>query len=268
MFRIHLVLIVALASFAGSGPVAAQSQPVQVRLATGTFMYDQDESLLEVYISLGAKSLAYLPTEDGSYLAKVPIRIRVQSASASAPNAPRPEPIRNELLDLNFQVGNPAGLAEGQVFVEQVRMAVPAGEYEVIATLYGPEGGDWQEFEVVSDVTVPAYATAPETSISDIQLASSIQRADSTSARFVKNGIEIVPNPDGFYGGELRNVPFYAEVYRPNGGSNPYTLLSYVAETNQPNPLPGTQRRRTRDQSPGDGQNRAGRRIRRRHLRA
>jgi GWxTD domain-containing protein len=231
----------------------AQSQPVQVRLATGTFLYDEDRSLLEVYVSFGARSLTYQPSADStSFVAHVPVRLRVQAPAPVVEGNERPAPVVDEALDFRFAVDDPSRLGEGQVFVEQVRLALAPGEYEVVATLSAPEGASWSAFEIVSDVAVPAYGQGADAAISAIQLATRIEPAESREVAFAKSGLQVIPNPDAFYGGALASVPFYAEVYRAAASGAPYTLLAYLSETNQPVPVASTQRRLERTARPVD----------------
>ena len=135
--------------------------------------------------------------------------------------------------------------------MEQVRLTVPPGEYEAVATIQGGPGSDFGQFQIVSDVTVPAYAAGDETRLSSLQLASDVARATDTTDPFVKSGLRLVPNPDAFYGADRPVVPVYLEVYHPPGDST-YTLLTFLTESAAATALPGTEQRQRRTVRPVD----------------
>ncbi len=222
----------------------AQVIPVQVKLDTGTFLYDGSESLLEVYLSFEAQSLPFESAGDGAYSSALPLKLALLPIASSAPDGAERSPVYEQVVEYRFQVPDTSSLAPGQVFIEQIRTTVAPGDYELAVTMQLPGDDGPQEFGLVRDVVVPAYATDP--AVSSIQVATSITQASEPGASFVKSGLVVRPNPDTFYGQSLASVPYYAEVYNPGVEGTPYTLLVFLSETNQPNPLPGKQVRTER----------------------
>lgn len=230
--------------------VRSQDIPVQVKLDTGTFLYDGSESLLEVYLSFEAKSLPYRAAGDGAFSSALPLTLSLRPIASSAPAGAERTPVYEQDVEYRFQVPDTTSLAAGQVFVEQLRTTVAPGDYELAVTIQVPGDEGPSEFGLVRDVVVPAYATDP--ALSSIQVATSITRASDPAESFVKSGLVVRPNPDTFYGQALSSVPYYVEVYNPATEGTTYTLLTFLSETNQPNPLPGKQSRTERTARPVD----------------
>lgn len=228
----------------------AQEIPVQVKLDTGTFLYDGSESLLEVYLSFEARSLPYQSAGDGAFSAALPMSLALRPIASSAPEGAERTPVYEQDVEYRFQVPDTTSLAAGQVFVEQIRTTVPPGDYELEVTMQVPSDDGPREFGLVRDVIVPSYGSEP--AVSSIQVATSIARASDPGDSFVKSGLSVRPNPDTFYGQELASVPYYVEVYNPGDEGGDYTLLVFLTEANQPNPLPGKQARSQRTVRPVD----------------
>ncbi len=240
----------ALAFLLAAPLAAAQSLPVQVRMSTGTFLYDEAQSLVEVYLSVGAASLSYAPAE-GSFAADLAVDISLQPASASAPAGASGAAVAAERIERRYIVADTSALTDGQVFVEQVRLAVPPGEYEVVATVSGGGARPFRAFEARADVSVPAYADGSAPRLSSLQLASAVTRTDDAADPYFKNGLRLVPNPDAFYGQGRPVLSAYAEIYRPPGDGR-YTLLTYLTEGGGTVALPGTEARQDRAVRPVD----------------
>lgn len=230
----------------------AQSIPIQVRMSTATYLYDAEQSLVEVSLSIGAPTLTYRPSDTGGFAADLVLEISIRPISSSAPTGATVEPVFQQRYERRFVVADTTALQDGQVFVEQMRAAVAPGEYEAVASVIGGPSDDWGEISVVSDVTVPGYGMGDSPALSSIEFASSIAPArGDTSDPFVKSGVRVVPNPEAFYGGPSVTAPYYVEVYNPPAGDT-YTLLSYLAASGSVAPIAGTEQRRERTSRPVD----------------
>ena len=231
--------------FLAAPPVQAQAD---IKVDVATFRYDATQTLLEAYVSVGAASLAYQAGGDG-YQSDVPMRLELLPVAAGAPDGAATQPVMSRQIDLRFVVPDTSALQTGQVFVEQVRAAVPPGEYTLRLVATG--GADQPEVRLDRDVEVPDYQVPAEATMSDLQVASRIERATEAGDPFVKSGLLIQPNPDAFYGGERSAVPYYLEVYQGDTGGT-YTFLTYLAASDAPSPLPGTETRIARPVVPVD----------------
>jgi len=244
-------VLAVLAAVLAAPLAAAQSLPVQVRMSTGTFLYDEAQSLVEVYLSVGAASLAYAAA-DGGFAADLAVDISLRpAASGAAPGEASETVVASDRFERRYVVADTSVLTAGQVFVEQVRLAVSPGEYEVVAAISGGGARPFRAFEARADVAVPAYAEGASPRLSSLQLASEVTRSTDDSDPYFKNGLRLVPNPDAFYGEGRPTVVAYAEIYRPPGDGR-YTLLTYLTEGGGTVALPGTESRLERAVRPVD----------------
>ena len=244
-------ICLALAAFIGLAVTAsAQPIPIQVKVDTGTFMYDGSESLLEIYLSFGAQSLQYDQAGDGAFASSLPVELSLLPVASSAPEGTAREAVYQQAVEYRFQVPDTTSLMAGQVFVEQIRATVPPGDYQLAVDLMVGSSDGPQSIRLTRDVVVPRYAADP--AVSSIQVATAISQATDAGESFVKSGLVVRPNPDTFYGQALASIPYYAEVYSPAGDGDTYTLLTFLTEANQPNPLSGKQTRTQRTARPVD----------------
>ena len=221
-------------------PAAAQT-PLQFRPDAATFLYTEDQSLVEVYLSFRASTLPFTAGPDG-FTARVPARVRLLPVSQAAPVGAERTAASDQTVTFEYVVPDTTGLTPEQVFVEQLRLVAPPGDYELEVVLAPP---GQSTAGAVLDVTLPAYAQATGTVISGVQLASVIQRAEDGD-ELAKSGLSVRPNPDAYFGAQAP-VRYYAEVYDPPAGGDGYTLLTFLAETATGAPLPDLERRTTRE---------------------
>lgn len=247
MPRLIPAFVLAVGLAAGA---TAQPRPVQIRMDTGTFRYSADASLAEVYLSVGAASLAYTRSASGAFEAVLPVRLTVRPAASAAPQGAALAPAYEETLQFQFSVADTSALQPGQVFTEQIRTALAPGEYEVEASVAG--GSASAAVGARKDLVVPDYSAATGPAISSLQLARRIVRAQSATDPFVKSGMVVQPYPDAYFGGDLRRVTYYAEVYAPPADAATYTLLAFLSDSSRPTPVEGTQSRTTRAVQPVD----------------
>lgn len=230
-------------------PAAAQpALPVQVNLDLASFGYDAQHSLLEVYLAFEAQSLPFVQ-EEGQYRATLPVALVLMRNTDATLGATPQGAVWQDSLTLRFVVADTSALAEGQHFLHQVRAAVPPGEYELQVRLPGarlPGSAARQDLELRRDVVVPNYQASDLVGLSDITLASAIDPSQDRDDPFYKNGLLIRPNANLLFGQGLPLLYYYAEAYNPAslaGDDGRYTVLTYVAEANRPQPLPGLERR-------------------------
>ena len=240
--------ILLLACFFVQGSLGQTAAPVEVDLDHAAFAYDDSESMLEVYLAFGASSLQYV-AEAEQYLARLPLTMALlRSTSATLEGTPS-DPIWQDDLTLDFAVADTAGLVQGQYFVRQARLTVLPGEYELRVVIPADAAQGRQELELRRDVLVPDFADNTLIGLSDITLATTITRGQDRNDQFYKNGLIIRPNANQLYGAGMTNLFYYAEAYNIDtiaSGGGQYTLLTYVAEANSPQPLPGLQKRTQR----------------------
>lgn len=228
---------------------AQNGLPIQIDVDHSSFAYGPDQSLVELYLAIDAASLDY-QDEDGAFTAHVPLDMAiVQNATADLQEAAE-QTVWSDSLLLRFTISDTAAITSGQHFVHQIRTLVEPGEYELRLTVPPNLNTDRQELELRRDVLVPSFTDAGESTLSDITLASMIDRGTERENPFYKNGLIIRPNANQLYGEGLPTLYYYAEAYETDeiaGTDGDYTLFAYVAEANRPQPMQGFQKRLERE---------------------
>ncbi len=225
-------------------PSVAQKTP-DISIDYGAFAFDASESMVEIYMAIGAASLQYENAERG-YQAILPVGLSLWRSTDAALEGTPDSVVWEREIDLAFSVRDTSTLEEGQVFIRQIRVTIPPGEYELRASVLSPDG---DRLDAERDLIIPDFAQHESCVFSDITLASTITRSDDREDAFHKNGLSILPNASQLYGMGASSLFYYAEAYNlacaaSDGGE--YTLLTYVSEANQAAPLPGLQKRSVR----------------------
>jgi GWxTD domain-containing protein len=96
---------------------------------------------------------------------------------------------------------------------------LPNGTYKM--TLTGTDGNDSLRSDKAEYALDISSLNNDRYSVSDIELAGSIQESDDTNSLFYKNTFEVIPNPSSIYGEPLPVLYFYSEIY--NADKNPQT---------------------------------------------
>ena len=239
-------LIVLLGLLLSAASSTAQQAP-RIDIDYVSFAYDEEESLVELYMAVEAGSLTY-EAGDSLYTSTVPLELSLLSSSDTELDASSERAVWEQEMDLQFAVMDSSVITEGQVFLRQVRLTVVPGEYElqIVIPLSGQD-----PVQASRDVIIPDYGQQENCSISDITLASSITPSEDKEDPFYKNGLRIRPNASQLYGEGAANLFYYAEAYNTAcaaSGAGEYTMLIYVSEGSRSRPVPiaGFQKRSKR----------------------
>ncbi len=218
---------------------------IQLDVDHASFAYSDSESMVEIYLAFEAGSLSYERGEQG-FVALLPVLMNISRSSAANLSGTPSEPIWLDSLDLSFVIPDTTGLREGQHFVHQVRLSTAPGEYELSVSV---QGANQQPVVIQRDLLVPDFSTEGDVSVSDVTLAISIESSSNRDDLFYKNGLVVRPNANQIFGSGLNEMFYYAEVYGadaiPSSTGN-YTVFSYIAEANVPQPMPEYQKRTQR----------------------
>ncbi|MBT8400189.1 MAG: GWxTD domain-containing protein [Rhodothermia bacterium] len=222
----------------------AQPLPVQLDVDVASFAFDEGSSLVEIYLVVEATSMQFV-FADSMYQADLPLDLAIVRSGQRLDSAAA-VPVWEDSLSLSFVIPDTVGLSAGQHFVHQVRTAVPPGEYQLEVLVPGDLALERQDLRMRLDALIPSYGSDDAAQISDITLATSIQPSADDGNSFYKNGVLVRPNANQLYGQGLTQLFFYAETYNTDAVSeldDEYTLITYLAEANTPNPMSGYSRR-------------------------
>lgn len=228
------------------GSVAAQEIPVKIDVDHASFAYGPDQSLVELYLGIGAASLDFEEAENG-YSARLALGLEiVRSATTNLDDATEDAVWRDSVV-LNFVLPDTSGLGAGQHFIHQFRTIVPPGEYELRLTV--PASATRPELELRRDVLVADFQEDTEPQLSDLILASEITRSDDRQSPFYKNGLDIRPSANQLFGEGLHGLYYYAEAYDTAElqQDDTYTVYTYVADANRPQSVADLENRQERD---------------------
>ncbi|MFV1980507.1 MAG: GWxTD domain-containing protein [Rhodothermia bacterium] len=241
MFRGYCTAVLALAF----SLAAAQSPPVKLDIDFASFAYDEDNSLLELYLAIGSSTLDYRADSVG-LVAELPIYVRLDHATVTTLLGSTPESVWADSMLLQFSLTDSSFLAEGKHFVHQIRALVPPGEYALSLDI--PAAGvRAQKLAVKRDVLIPDYSDTSNPMVSDIEFATSIARAKDRTDEFYKNGLSIKPNPYFLFGASLPKLFYYFEAYNPGAESEEsYTVYTFISRSSLPQPVSELQNRTTR----------------------
>ena len=225
------------------------AQQPQIEMDYASFAYDEQESLVELYMAVEANSLTYV-ADSSVYRTVIPLHLKLVRSSEAAPNLSTDTPIWSQENQFHFALRDTAAITEGQVFLRQIRFTVVPGEYELQVEI--PVSGQ-KKIQARRDLIIPDFSQQNSCTLSDITLASRIVPSNAREDPFYKNGLTILPNPNQLYGEGAKEMFYYAEAYHTacvKSDIGEYTLFTFVTEANGSIPIPRFQkrsRRRVRD---------------------
>ena len=228
--------------------LAQAANAIQVDVDHASFAYSDTESLVEIYLAFEAATLDYQSTADG-FLASLPVDLSVYRSSDISLEGTPTDPIWHDEVSLSFALADTTGLREGQHFLHQVRLPAPPGEYELRLGVEGDDATGRVPVELRKDILVPDFTAAEHVNVSDVTLAVAIDPSDNRESPFYKNGLLIRPNANQVFGSGLDRLFYYTEVYGADNlasTSGNYSVFTYIAEANVPQPMPEFQKRSAR----------------------
>lgn len=184
---------------------AAQDGPLRMNVDIAAFKYDQEMSYVEMYYSFPRSALVYTQ-ENGMFSGAAVVHTIIRREDEEA------DPVLKNWR-VPVSVRDTAGMSE-KALIGRVNYLLEPGRYS-IAVITRDEARPQVSDSVQIRFEVRDFSRK-SLRFSDIELASSIQKADEDPSNiFYKNTLEIVPNPTLLYGKPLPNVLYYAELYYP-----------------------------------------------------
>jgi GWxTD domain-containing protein len=213
---------------------AVFAQHLDLRLDYARYNYNDQSSLLEIYYSFDASSLALRSSADRGDVREAVFELRIfrddslWAADAWRTMLPAAPKKKDQADDRR---------------VELLRYVVTPGGYRVQLTAkdLGSQAGQ----EAVLDLRIDPISPT-DLWMSDIELAANIRKEDpdSTERMFYKNQFVVIPQTDRTYADQRPMLYYYAEIYnlQENMPESTYKVNSYVSDM-QGNPIPGVRGR-------------------------
>ena len=182
--------------------LSADAFNVDVDLAQ--FRYQGDANYLEIYYAFDETQISY-SQGDEAFEGGIILHVTVQKAEEESAAVDNVWQIPHTVPDTVFRSG-------GNSVVGVVGLTIP-----VDAQTLTVESIDMNQHANRSDTALEIERKtfhSSETTLSDIELCSSVRRAASpTGSIFYKNSLEVVPNPGRVYGDDLPSLNYYIEAY-------------------------------------------------------
>lgn len=206
MKKLYLVLFSLIFFIAQMPLLFAQQQDQEVKsliyyIDYASFMGDADgvNSYLEVYISIPNYQLKYVPKGE-TFIAAYEIKLNLADKNGE---------FKKEKSWQGIKTIDSLKQAQNLVSLEIAAFMVPPGEYRAQLSVTDLNSGNSGDADI--EVKVNKFVDS-QIKISDVQFARSIKKFANQS-KFVKNGIEILPNPSRAFGIESPFIYFYSEIY-------------------------------------------------------
>ena len=206
-----ILFLLPLSSFAQNNetlPIPAEKFSFSFDLAV--FRTQQDKALVELYYSIYRNYLKFVP-EDGAFKATFVFSAELWQDDSLI--------TKNQWKNIN-SADSLSQVDESHKLYGIGFFAVPAGEYLLKVELTDLNSTFTKQYEF--DLPIESFPKDKLT-MSDIQLASDIKKSAATPTRFSKNGYDVIPNTDRFFGTGLPMLMIYSEIYNLKKENEPDT---------------------------------------------
>jgi len=174
------------------------------------FRTQQDKALVELYYSIYRNYLKFVP-EDSIFKATFVFSAEIWQDDSLI--------TKNQWKNINT-ADSLSQVDERHKLYGVGFFAVAAGEYLLKVELTDLNSTYSKQYEF--DLPIKSFPQDKLT-MSDVQLASEIKRSAATTTRFSKNGYDVIPNTDRFFGTGLPMLMIYSEIYNLKKENEPDT---------------------------------------------
>ncbi|HOJ04584.1 MAG TPA: GWxTD domain-containing protein [Bacteroidota bacterium] len=195
--------LICLGLLVATGVHAQSSRDLRMNIDISSFRFGKDTSFVEMYYSFPRAALTYAQ-EEGLFKGAAIMHTVIRDQ-----DAPGDPVLKSWRVPVVLQ--DTVGLDE-KTLIGRVMFLLDPGRYK-FAVIGRDETNPAVMDSVELSYEVRAF-TGKSVQFSDIELASSIQRAEEDPDNiFYKNTLEVIPNPSLLYGKQLPSLLYYAELY-------------------------------------------------------
>ncbi len=191
----------------------AQLQIIPLNVDYGAYKGPGEKTYTEVYLSFYQKDIMYAE-EDSNFVAHFVHNISILKGDSVISTQSR-------RYSNSVKPGQPT--QSFNQFVDVFAFELEPGKYQMRADIVDEVAQKSGEY--LTDLTIPAYKS--DFTLSSIELATSIRKAERSSNFSSKNNIEILPNPSSTYNILSPVLYFYFEAYNLALNDNGKTDYSY-----------------------------------------
>lgn len=238
--RTILVAICAVVFSADSlpGVLAGDQNSLKLNVDTAQFRGDSLYARLEIYQSVSREGLNYKKLGPHGFVARYRLETMILQDDSVM--------IQHQITEADT-VRSLEQISSRQQFIYTNPFFLKPGQYQIRSRLQ--DQNDNRRASNIVPVTISLYKS-DSLIMSDIQFATKIGKAVDPYNPFVKNNLQIMPNPETLYGEGLENIAFYAELYNlliPKKGTGTYKV-DYIIENDTGkviSRIPGRKRRKS-----------------------
>ncbi len=186
-----------------------------------SFYNSQTGPYIETYLAVTGSTVVFAEKGNGKYQASIEVMIKMLQDGmikyADKYNLLSPESVGPDKIDFNF--------------LDQQRIPLANGKYFFELSVKDNHNTGAKPFVSTQEISIEYYPN--QVTLSDIELVEDFRKIDeSKSNAAVKNGFEIIPYADNYYGPEAGSLKFYAEIYNTSRVAGYETfLVSYHIQT-------------------------------------
>ncbi len=196
-------------------------------------LQDPSQTYVEIYYAFDRKNMTFieLPDAPGTFSSLWTIETVVETEIGDR--------VKWDSWPTLFQTTDPAETEKPTTIFDIYRLYLTPGTYRFITTVTDKNSQLQNNTRIGVDrrtVVIPDFSSSQLT-ISDIEFTVRLGQAASPN-KFVKNGLQVIPNPLRVFGLNIPTMSFYAEVYglseptRAGGEQNTYTRSVYIEGLN------------------------------------
>lgn len=222
LFILFILILTSISRAIDNIPVKSEGDLI-FYLDVASFRATQNRTINEFYYTIPLNQLTFEPTTTG-FIDTLQLTLQLtDSTRQKLVHKQWLEPIRIDSLQK----------IEGKFFPQQFEITLQPGQFFVTLSLTElatqRSGTAWLTFEASS-------YHHNSLALSDVQIASHIDREILETAKYIKNGLNIVPNPNRLFGLTLPILYFYVEIYNlqpvENQQQNVYEVQYRILDVN------------------------------------
>lgn len=167
------------------------------------FKYSENKSVVEIYFAYTQRSLIYVKSGT-EFIAMANTQIVIKDINTD-------KELLNQIYGMNSQVSDTSRAVLLSKLIGQQNFTLATGSYNILiigSDKNNPLSSDTAKYDVVIPQNDPE-----KTDLSSLQLSTYIEKSGDKNSIFYKNGLDVTPNPNLLFGGNLKKIYFYIEIY-------------------------------------------------------
>jgi GWxTD domain-containing protein len=161
------------------------------------------KAVVEVYFSFAQNGLLHVKSGT-DFVGTANTQIIIKDLKTSTE-------VFNEIYGLQSVVKDTAKSKLLSRLIGQQNLTIPVGDYEI--TFIGFDQNNQDRKDTIKLALDLNQFGESKSSLSSLQLSSSIAKSTDKTSIFYKNGLEITPNPNLLFGSNLNKLYYYIEIY-------------------------------------------------------